>query len=82
MNRQIAMGGEKGLTGQAWAVVAGCGGFEVKIDKVAMLKAALAGLEKGRAEAEKCNDSKVDRARKIKDFDRSIAKVKAQLSMT
>ncbi len=82
MNRQIAMGGEKGLSGQAWAVVAGCGGFEVKIDKVALLKETLAGLEKGRADAAKCQDSTVDRARKIKDFDRSIAKVKAQLSMT
>ena len=82
MNRQIAMGGENGLTGQAWAVVAGCGGFEVKIDKAAVLKAALADLERGRAEAAKCTDDKVDRTRKIKDLDRSIAKVKAQLSMT
>ncbi|MEO9634085.1 MAG: M56 family metallopeptidase [Parasphingorhabdus sp.] len=82
MNRQIAMAGKKGLAGQAWAVVAGCGGFEVKVDKVAMLKAALTGLEKGRADAVKCKDNKADRAKKIKKFDRSIAKVKAQLSMT
>ncbi|MGB5483538.1 M56 family metallopeptidase [Parasphingorhabdus sp.] len=82
MNRQIAMGGGNGLSTQAWAVVAGCGGFEVKIDKAAVLKEALIGLEKGRAEAAKCKDDKVDRARKIKDFDRSIKKVKAQLSMT
>jgi len=82
MNRQIAMGGENGLAGQAWAVVAGCGGFEVKIDQAAVLKQALVGLEKGRAEAVKCKSDKVERARKIKDFDRSIAKVKAQLSMT
>jgi len=82
MNKQIAMAGTSGLTGQAWAVVAGCGGFEVKIDKAAMLKAALVGLEKGRADAAKCKDSKADRAKKIKDFDRSIEKVKAQLSMT
>lgn len=82
MNKQIAMGGKNGLTGQAWAVVAGCGGFEVKIDKTAMLKAALADLEKSRAEAAKCTESKVNRASKLKDFDRSIEKVKAQLSMT
>ena len=82
MNRQIAMGGENGLAGQAWAVVAGCGGFEVKVDQTAVLKQALVGLEKGRAEAVKCKSDKVERARKIKDFDRSIAKVKAQLSMT
>ena len=82
MNRQIAMGGEKGLAGQAWAVVAGCGGFEVKIDKAAILDATLKGLKKERADAVKCKDSKVDRARKIKEIDHSIAKVKAQLSMT
>jgi bla regulator protein BlaR1 len=82
MNKQIAMGGTNGLTGQAWAVVAGCGGFEVKIDKTAMLKATLSGLEKGRAEAAKCTESKANRTRKLKDFDNSIAKVKAQLSMT
>ncbi|MEH6661698.1 MAG: M56 family metallopeptidase [Parasphingorhabdus sp.] len=82
MNKQIAMGGENSLATQAWAVVAGCGGFEVKIDKAAMLDAALHGLKKERAEVEKCKDSKVDRARKIKEIDRSIAKVKAQLSMT
>ena len=82
MNKQIAMGGKNGLTGQAWAVVAGCGGFEVKIDKAAMLKATLSGLEKDRAEAAKCTESKANRAQKLKDFDRSIAKVKAQLSMT
>ena len=82
MNKQIAMGGKNGLTGQAWAVVAGCGGFEVKIDKAAMLKATLSGLEKGRAEAAKCTESKANRAQKLKDFDRSIEKVKAQLSMT
>ena len=82
MNRQIAMGGENGLAGQAWAVVAGCGGFEVKIDQAAVLKQALVGLEKGRAEAVKCKSDKAERAKKIKDFDRSIAKVKAQLSMT
>ncbi|WP_417619413.1 M56 family metallopeptidase [Parasphingorhabdus sp.] len=82
MNRQIAMGGEKGLANQAWAVVAGCGGFEVKIDKVAILDAALQGLKKERAEVEKCKDSKIDRASKIKEIDHSIAKVKAQLSMT
>ena len=82
MNKQIAMGGKNGLTGEAWAVVAGCGGFEVKIDKAAMLKATLSGLEKGRAEAAKCTESKANRAQKLKDFDRSIEKVKAQLSMT
>ena len=82
MNRQIAMGGENGLAGQAWAVVAGCGGFEVKVDQTAVLKQALVGLEKGRAEAVKCKSDKAERAKKIKDFDRSIAKVKAQLSMT
>ncbi|AMO72466.1 M56 family metallopeptidase [Sphingorhabdus sp. M41] len=82
MNRQIAMGGEKGLAGQAWAVVAGCGGFEVKIDKTAILDAALQGLKKERADTVKCKDSNVDKARKIKEIDRSIAKVKAQLSMT
>ncbi|PHR12100.1 MAG: hypothetical protein COA41_19765 [Sphingopyxis sp.] len=82
MNKQIAMAGTDSLTGQAWAVVAGCGGFTVKVDKTAILKAALADLEKGRTEAAKCKDSKADRARKIRDFDRSIAKVKAQLSMT
>ena len=82
MNKQIAMGGVSGLAGQAWAVVAGCGGFEVKIDKAAMLKATLSGLEKGRAEAAKCTESKTNRARKLKDFDRSIEQVKAQLSMT
>ena len=82
MNRQIAMGGENGLAGQAWAVVAGCGGFEVKVHQTAVLKQALVGLEKGRAEAVKCKSDKAERAKKIKDFDRSIAKVKAQLSMT
>jgi len=82
MNRQIAMGGKNGLTGQAWAVVAGCGGFEVKIDKTALLKAALSGLEKSRAEAAKCKSGSAERAKKVKDFDGQIAKVKAQLSMT
>ena len=82
MNRQIAMGGENGLASQAWAVVAGCGGFEVKINKAAILKQTLVGLEKGRAEAVKCKDGKADRAKKIKEFDRNIEKVKAQLAMT
>ncbi len=82
MNRQIAMGGENGLTGQAWAVVAGCGGFEVKIDKTAILDAALQGLKKERAETVKCKDSRVDRARKLKEIDHSIATLQAQLSMT
>lgn len=82
MNKKIAMNGRSDLSGQAWAAVAGCGGFEVKIDKVALLKVALEGLKKGRAEAVKCNDSKADRAKKIREFDRSIAKVKKQLSMT
>lgn len=82
MNRQIAMGGQNGLASQAWAVVAGCGGFEVKIDKTAILDAALQGLKKERADTVKCKDSNVDKARKIKEIDHSIAKVKAQLSMT
>jgi bla regulator protein BlaR1 len=82
MNRQIAMGGENALSGQAWAVVAGCGGFEVKIDKAAILDAALKGLKEERADAVKCKDDKVDRARKIKEIDRSIAELKAKLSMT
>ncbi|WP_417592577.1 M56 family metallopeptidase [Parasphingorhabdus sp.] len=82
MNKQIAMSGANGLAEQAWAVVAGCGGFEVKVDKVAILDAALKGLEKERANTVKCKDSKVDRARKIKEIDHSIAKVQAQLSMT
>lgn len=81
MNKQIAMGGENGLATQAWAVVAGCGGFEVKIDKAAILGAALKGLKKERAEAEKCDDSDVERTKKIQEIDRSIAKVKAQLAM-
>jgi bla regulator protein BlaR1 len=81
MNRQIAMGGGNGLAGHAWAVVAGCGGFEVKIDQAAILDTALKGLKKERAEALECKDSKVDRAQKIANLDRSIAKVKAQLSM-
>lgn len=82
MNRQIAMGGESDLSGQAWAVVAGCGGFEVKIDKTAILDAALQGLKKERADAVKCKDSKFDRAKKIKEIDRSIAVLQAQLSLT
>ena len=82
MNRQIAMGGENDLASQAWAVVAGCGGFEVKIDKTAILDAALQGLEKERAEAAKCKDSEFDRAKKIQEIDRSIKKVKAKLAMT
>lgn len=82
MNKQIAMGGANGLAEQAWAVVAGCGGFEVKVDKVAILDAALKGLKKERADTVKCKDSKVNRARKIKEIDHSIAKVQAQLSMT
>ncbi|MEO9601602.1 M56 family metallopeptidase [Parasphingorhabdus sp.] len=82
MNRDIAMGGKKGLSDPAWAVVAGCGGFEVKVDKTAALKAALAELRKERAEAVKCDDSKVDRAKKLKKIDRNIKQVRAQLSMT
>ena len=82
MNRQIAMGGKSDLAGHAWAVVAGCGGFEVKVDRAAALKTALTDLEKDRAEATECKSDPVDRARKIKVIDRSIAKVKAQLSMT
>ena len=82
MNKQIAMGGKNGLGGQAWAVVAGCGGFDVKIDKTAILKTALSGLEKSRAEAAKCEDKDADSIRKIREMDRSIEKVKAQLSMT
>ena len=82
INRQIAMAGDKGLAGQAWAVVAGCGGFEVKIDKAAMLGVALNGLIKERAEVEKCKDSKTDRARKLKILDRKIENIRAQYSMT
>jgi len=82
MNKQIAIGGENGLASQAWAVVAGCGGFEVKIDKTAILGAALKGLKKERADAVECKDDTVDRARKIKEIDHRIATVKAQLSMT
>lgn len=82
MNKQIAMGGANGLATQAWAVVAGCGGFKVNVDKAAILDAALQGLKKERAEAVKCKDDKVQRAKKIKEIDRSIEKVKAQLSMT
>ncbi len=82
MNKQIAMGGKNGIASQAWAVVAGCGGFEVKIDKTAILDAALQGLKKERADTVKCKDSKIDKDRKIKEIDHSIAKVKAQLSMT
>ncbi|VWX59129.1 M56 family metallopeptidase [Sphingorhabdus sp. 109] len=81
MNKQIAIGGENGLASQAWAVVAGCGGFEVKIDKAAILGAALKGLKKERAEVEKCHDSDPDRTRKIKEIDHSIAKVKAEMAM-
>lgn len=81
MNKQIAMGGANGLATQAWAVVAGCGGFEVKIDKTAILDAALQGLKKERAEAAKCKDSDFDRAKKIEEIDRSIKKVKAQMAM-
>ena len=76
------MAGDKGLAGQAWAVVAGCGGFEVKIDKAAMLGVALNGLIKERAEVEKCKDSKTDRARKLKILDRKIENIRAQYSMT
>jgi len=82
INRQIAMAGDKGLAGQAWAVVAGCGGFEVKIDKAAMLGVALKGLIKERAEVEKCKDSKTDRATKLKILDRKIENIRAQYSMT
>ena len=81
MNKQIAMGGQNGLATQAWAVVAGCGGFEVKIDKAEILATALKGLKKERAKAEKCDDSDLDRAKKIREIDRSIAKVKAQMTM-
>ena len=80
MNKQIAMSGKNGLTSQAWEVVPGCGGFEVKVDRVAILKATLSGLEKGRAEAAKCTDNMSTRARTLKELDRSIQKVKAQLS--
>ena len=82
MNKKIAMSGKNGLGAQAWAVVAGCGGFEVKVDKTAILDAALQGLKKERADTVECEDSKVDRAKKPKDIDRSIATVKAQLSVT
>jgi bla regulator protein BlaR1 len=82
MNRQVAMDGENGLTGQAWAVVAGCGGFEVKIDRTTILDAALKGLKQERANIAKNNDSKIDRAKKVEEIDHSIAKVKAQLPMT
>ena len=82
INRQIAMAGDKGLAGQALAVVAGCGGFEVRIDKAAMLGVALKGLIKERAEVEKCEDSKTDRAQKLKILDRKIENIRAQYSMT
>jgi len=82
INRQIAMAADKGLAGQAWAVVAGCGGFEVKIDKAAMLDVALKGLIKERAEVEKCKDSKTDRAERLRILDRQIEKIKAQYQMT
>ena len=62
--------------------VNGCGGFEVKIDKTAILDAALQGLKKERADAVKCKDSKFDRAKKIKEIDHSIAVLQAQLSLT
>lgn len=82
INRQIAMAADKGLAGQAWAVVAGCGGFEVTIDKAAMLDVALKGLISERAEVEKCKDSKTDRAKKLKILDRKIENIRAQYLMT
>ncbi|WP_373492194.1 M56 family metallopeptidase [Parasphingorhabdus sp.] len=82
MNRQIAMAGDKGLAGQAWAVVAGCGGFQVTMDKTAILDAALQGLKKERAKVEKCKDSPADKAKRIKLLDREIEKITTQHAMT
>ncbi|MEH6792188.1 M56 family metallopeptidase [Parasphingorhabdus sp.] len=82
MNKQIAMAGKNGLTGQAWAVVAGCGGFEVKLDKAALLDVALEGLLKERAAVAKCKDSKSERARKLKILDQQIENIRAQHVMT
>ncbi len=80
MNKQIAMGGRNGLQDQAWAVVAGCGKFEVKIDRKQLLKTTLDGLKKGRAEAAKCKENMAERARRLDTFDRNIEEVKRQLS--
>lgn len=81
MNKQIAFGGKRGgHTDQAWAAVAGCANFEVRINRTALMKATLRGLEKSRVEAANCRDK--DKAKKLRAFDRDIKELRSRLTMT
>jgi len=83
MNKQIAFGGrDDELSKAAWAVVAGCGNFEVKIDQKKLLKMTLKSLKKQRAKEANCENKDKGHKDKLRAFDRDIKKLKSRLSMT
>ena len=82
MNKKIAFGGQKGLTDAAWAVVAGCGDFEVKVDEEQLMKLTLKSMERDYEEAKQCRDNSKAHQKKLRAYDRDIKKLKARLSMT
>ncbi|MEO9467365.1 M56 family metallopeptidase [Parasphingorhabdus sp.] len=81
MNKKIAFGGERGgMTEHAWAVVAGCGTFETKIDQKKMMKITLRSLKERRAAAAKsCDTPKAKLRRDLKNYDREIEKLQIKL---
>lgn len=81
MNKKIAFGGQRGgLTEQAWAVVAGCGTFETKVDQKELMKITLRSLKERRAAAAKsCDASKAKLRRDLENYDREIEKLQIKL---
>lgn len=81
MNKKIAFAGKRGnVESQAWAVVAGCGSFETKVDEKKMMKLTLQTLKQRRdAAAKSCNNPDADLRREIRNYDREIKKLEAGL---
>jgi len=82
MNKKIAFAGQKGLANASWAVVAGCGDFQVNIDEKKLMKLTLKNMERDFKEAKQCRDRSKAHQNKLRAYDRDIKKLKAQLSMT
>lgn len=79
MNQKIAFAGAKDARGDtAWASVVGCKGS----DKKAVLKVTLKNLRHERTKAAECSNKTAKQKLKIKNFDREIQQIEAQLSMT
>ncbi|MEM8918113.1 MAG: M56 family metallopeptidase [Pseudomonadota bacterium] len=81
MNKKIAFAGKRGdIENQAWAVVAGCGTLKAKVDEKKMMKLTLQTLKQRRdAAAKSCNNPDADLRRKIRDYDREIKELEADL---